>query len=124
MKDGCSIRLRLVSLQFVHVCLILGSPEQDPALQVSLANGFLPLGKGQDHLSLPAANTSNVAQDASSLPFSKDMLLAHVQLVYQDPQVLFCKAGKSIFVEISSRSLAFIYQGRSMGFMVNKYEIF
>lgn len=100
----------LVPVQFVHLWLTLGSQEEDSALQVWPSQGILPLGKGWDYFALSAVNAPpNAAQDATGLLCSKGTLLAHVQLVHQDPQVLFCKAGKSIFVEMSSRSLAFIY---------------
>lgn len=98
-----------------------GAQNRTQHSKCGLGSGFLPLGRGQDHFALSAVSTPRAAQDAFGLLFSKGTLLDHVQLVHQDPQVFFCKTGTSIFVEMSRRSLAFIYLWRSMGFMVNKY---
>lgn len=75
----------LDSLQYVHVSLVLRSPDEDPLFQV------------WPHLfwverSCPTDNTLlDTAQDSISLLCCTNILLAYSQLcVNQDPKVVFC----------------------------------
>lgn len=61
--------------------LVLGSLELDPALQMCLASAE----QRQDHLLPAAASTPpHAARDTTGL-CCKGTLVAHVQLVHQDP---------------------------------------
>lgn len=125
MKNSCFIRLAISQAGVSPVCPPLshaGEPRTGP--DVALPVDFYLWAK--DRITLLCLLSPLLLMQPRmpifSLLFSKGTLLACVQLVYQDStQVLFCKAEKSIFVEMSSRSVAFIYYCMSLGFMVNKH---
>ena len=75
----------LESLQYVHVFLVPENPELDTTFQVWPHQWWT---EGKDPFFWPAGNSfPNVAQDAVCLFCCKGTLLAHVELVYWDPQV-------------------------------------
>jgi len=81
----------LDSLQYVHVSLILGSPELDTVLQV-----WPPvLIEVKDRLPQPAGTTLlNAAKDTIYLPCRKGTSVADVQLgVHQEPPGYFLPAA-------------------------------
>ena len=82
----------LDSLQYVLVPLALGVPKLNTALHIWPHQYWI---EGKNHLSFPAGNIlPNAAKKPVSLLSSMSTLLTRVQLgVYQDPQVLCCRAA-------------------------------
>ena len=78
------------SVQYLHVSLVLGSPELDTALQVKPHQCWV---EEKDPVPPPAGNNPNAAQVTITLS-NKGSLLAQVQSgVHQHPQVLSCQAA-------------------------------